>query len=212
MEKKLDLVEVLDKSLQGSQYLMQKETLGTATVQVDSGTHKVAIEALLNADKKTALTAITGLDLGANIGVLYHIRLSNGFVTVRVDVPKEKPSIATITDLMPGAAFHEREVADLLGVTIEGHPSPGRLLLSESWPENIFPLRKDVKANEVKLNPNPDNLIRLSENERLVNIIIGPQHPALCEPEKFTVITEGETVRRIEPRIRLCPSRYRKSN
>ena len=52
---------------------------------------------------------------------------------------------------MPGAAFHEREVTDLLGVTIEGHPSPGRLLLSENWPEGVYPLRKDVKANEVKL-------------------------------------------------------------
>ena len=153
MENKLDIVEVLERNLQGKQFQIQKDMLGTATIQVDAGTHKDAIKAMIDADKKAALTAITGLDLGANIGVLYHVRLSDGFVTVRVEVPKENPKIATITDLMPGAAFHEREVTDLLGVTIEGHPSPGRLLLSENWPENVYPLRKDVKANEVKLNP-----------------------------------------------------------
>ena len=89
--------------------------------------------------------------------------LPDGFVTIRVNVPKENPKVATITDLMPGAAFHEREVADLLGVAIEGHPSRGRLLLSESWPEGVSPLRKDCKANEVKLNPQPDNIIKLAE-------------------------------------------------
>ncbi len=201
MENKIDIVEVLEKSLQGSQYLIQKGVLGMVTLHVGSGKHKDAIKAMMDVDKKTALTAITGLDLGANIGVLYHVRLSDGFVTVRSDVPKENPSVITITDLIPGATFHEREVADLLRVTFEGHPSPGRLLLSENWPENIFPLRKDVKANEVKLNPSPHNVNKLNENERLVNVIIGPQHPALCEPEKFTVITEGETVRSIEPRL-----------
>lgn len=201
MENKPELIEILEKNLQGDKYHIQKETLGTATIQVASGKHKDAIKAMLDADKKTALTAITGLDLGANIGVLYHIRLSDGFVTIRAEVPKDNPKIATITDLMPGAAFHEREVADLLGVEVEGHPSPGRLLLSENWPENVYPLRKDVIANEVKLNPNVDNVIKLAENQRLVKIIIGPQHPALCEPEKFTVIAEGETVKSIEPRL-----------
>ena len=36
---------------------------------------------------------------------------------------------------------------------------------------------------------------------RLVKIIIGPQHPALLEPEKFAVTVDGETVTKVEPRI-----------
>jgi formate hydrogenlyase subunit 5 len=201
MTNKLDVVAVLEKNLQNKPFKIQKDHLGTATVQVDAGTHKDALKAIMEADKKTALTAITGLDLGANIGVLYHVRLSNDFVTVRIDVPKENPKIATITDLMPGSAFHERELTDLLGVTIEGHPSPGRLLLPENWPENVYPLRKDAKASEVKLDPAPQNETEPPEDGRLIKIIIGPQHPALCEPEKFTLIANGETVKSIEPRI-----------
>ncbi len=200
-ENKLDVVTTLERHLQGKHFQIQKDALGTATIQVDAGTHKDAIKAMIGADEKAALTAITGLDLGANIGVLYHIRLSNAFVTVRVDVPKENPKIATITDLMPGAAFHEREVTDLLGVTTEGHPNPGRLLLPETWPENVYPLRKDFKVGELKLDPAPQNETKSSDGERFVKIVIGPQHPALCEPERFIVAVSGEVVKSIEPRI-----------
>ena len=37
--------------------------------------------------------------------------------------------------------------------------------------------------------------------DKLVKIIIGPQHPALLEPEKFAVTVDGETVTKVEPRI-----------
>ena len=33
------------------------------------------------------------------------------------------------------------------------------------------------------------------------NLIIGPQHPALIEPEKFTLKLEGEMVKGVEPRL-----------
>jgi hypothetical protein len=94
------------------------------------------------------------------------------------------------------------EVADLLGVVFDGNPTPGHFVLSENWPLGVYPLRKDVKANQVKLVPTPPSEEnKLPENERLVKIIIGPQHPALLEPEKFAVTVEGETVTKVEPRI-----------
>ena len=97
--------------------------------------------------------------------------------------------------------FHELEVADLLGVVFEGNPSPGHFLLSENWPQGVYPLRKDVKANEVKLNPASEEENKRQRTGRLVKIIIGPQHPALLEPEKFAVTVDGETVTKVEPRI-----------
>ncbi len=51
--------------------------------------------------------------------------------------------------------FHELEVSDLLGVVFEGNSLSGHFVLSEYWPEGVYPLRKDVKPNEVKLNPPP---------------------------------------------------------
>lgn len=192
----------LIKSKFGDKVQIQLGQLGAAAITVNNGLHRDLLQAMLTADRKTGITAITGLDLGANIGVYYHIHTSNVFVTIKTEVPKENPKIQTIIDLHPGAAFHELEVADLLGVVFEGHPTPGHFVLSENWPQGVFPLRKDVKANEVKIVPTPhseDN--KTPENSRLVKIIIGPQHPALLEPEKFAVTVDGETVTKVEPRI-----------
>ena len=41
-------------------------------------------------------------------------------------------------------AFYEREVAEMLGVTFDGHPDPGLFLLPDDW-EGGAPLRKDYE-------------------------------------------------------------------
>jgi Ni,Fe-hydrogenase III large subunit/NADH:ubiquinone oxidoreductase subunit C len=190
------------KSKFGDKVQIQMGQLGAAAITVNNGLHRDILKAMIEADEKTGITAITGLDLGANIGVYYHIHTSNVFVTIKTEVTKENPKIQTIVDIHPGAAFHELEVADLLGVVFEGHPTPGHFVLSENWPQGVYPLRKDVKANEVKLVPTPASEENKNpENSRLVKIIIGPQHPALLEPEKFSVTVDGETVTNVEPRI-----------
>jgi NADH-quinone oxidoreductase subunit D len=194
-----DIISFIESKFQ-DKILVQRGLLGAATIIANNGLHHDVLQAMIAADERTGITAITGLDLGATIGVYYHIHTSKPFITIKAEVPKENPKIQTIIDLHPGAVFHELEVADLVGVVFEGHPISGHFVLSEYWPEGIFPLRKDVKANEVKLNPAQET--NKTEGEgRLVKIIIGPQHPALLEPEKFAVTVDGETVTKVEPRI-----------
>ena len=186
----------------GGNFQIELGKLGTAAILANNGLHREVIQTMINADEKTGVTAITGIDLGANIGVYYHMHTSNAFFTIKTEVPKENPKLQTIVDLHPGAAFSELEVADLLGVVFEGHPTSGHFVLSENWPQGVYPLRKDVKANEVKLVPTPTSEENKNpDNRRLVKIIIGPQHPALLEPEKFSVTVDGETVTNVEPRI-----------
>ena len=190
-------------NLLGSQFLdkvqIQLDQLGKAAIVTKNGLHRDALKAMVEADEKTAVTAITGIDLKANLGVLFHIRTSDAFITIRAQIPKDNPQIQTVTDIIPGAAFHEMEVMDLLGIVFEGHPSPGRLVLPENWPEGVYPLRKDFDVNELKLE-SPQEEAKPSSGE-VVKIIIGPQHPALLEPEKFSVTVDGETVTGVEPRI-----------
>jgi formate hydrogenlyase subunit 5 len=195
----LDIVSAV-KSKLNRKVKIQKGQLGTAAIIAQKGLHRDVLNAMIEADEKTAITAISGVDLGDNIGVYYHLRTSNAFFTIKTEVPKENPHTQTISDILPGAVFHEMEVADLLGVVFDGHPCPGRLVLSENWPEGVYPLRKDVKANEVKLNPAREDP-QSPEDGKLVKIIIGPQHPALLEPEKFAVTVDGEIVTKVEPRI-----------
>ncbi|MFB3887987.1 MAG: NADH-quinone oxidoreductase subunit C [Candidatus Bathyarchaeia archaeon] len=196
----IDIVKILETRLQGKPVQIVPDQLGKAAVKASGGSHRDVFQTLVEADEKTAISAITGIDLGANIGVFYHVRTSKAFLTVQAEVPKENPKIATINDITPSATLHELEVSDLLGVTFEGNPRSGHFVLPETWPEGIFPLRKDVKPGEVKLNP-PSTTEEKSEDGKLVKIVIGPQHPALLEPEKFAVLVEGETVKAVQPRI-----------
>jgi len=197
---KIDLVNAIKSSF-NDKVQIQMGQLGTAAINASNDLLREVLKVLLRADEKTGITAITGVDLGVNIGILYHIHASNAFLTIRTEVPKENPKIQTISDLIPGAVFHELEVSDLLGVVFEGNPRTGHFVLTENWPEGVYPLRKDVKANEIKLNPSPKEDTKPPEIGKLVKIIIGPQHPALLEPEKFVVTVDGEIVTKVEPRI-----------
>ncbi|MCW4003374.1 MAG: NADH-quinone oxidoreductase subunit C [Candidatus Bathyarchaeota archaeon] len=196
----IDILSVVQSKLK-KKVQIEAGLLSTGTIIANNGLHRDVMQAMVDADEKTAITAITGLDLGANLGIYYHIRTTNAFVTVKAEVPKEKPNIQTVTDILLGAVFHEMEVSDLLGAVFEGHPCPGRLVLTDNWPKGVYPLRKDVDAGAVQLDPSPPEEVKLEEGEKLVKIIIGPQHPALLEPEKFAVTVDGETVTKVEPRI-----------
>ena len=201
LNSKVDIVSLLESKF-GDKIQIEKGKLGTAAITAENGLHYDVFKAISEVDEKTGVTSITGLDFGATLGVYYHIHTSKDFFTIKAHVPRDNPKIKSIIDLHQGAQFHEFEVTDLLGVVFEGDPLPGHFVLSENWPKGIFPLRKDVKANEVKLVPTPpEEANKQPEDRQLVKIIIGPQHPALLEPEKFTVEVNGETVTRVEPRI-----------
>ena len=60
---------------------------------------------------------------------------------LKVRLPREAPSIATISDLYPTADWHERECMEMFGIEVAGHPEPVKLLLPE--PFEGHPMRKD---------------------------------------------------------------------
>jgi len=68
-------------------------------------------------------------------------------VRVRVQVPEDDPSVATLFDLYPGAEAMEREAFDLVGVRFVGHPDLTRILMPEDWEGH--PLRKDYGTGRV---------------------------------------------------------------
>jgi NADH-quinone oxidoreductase subunit C len=53
----------------------------------------------------------------------------------------EDEKVASVTDVWPGADWHEREVWDMMGIPFTGHPNMKRILMWEGYP--FFPLRKD---------------------------------------------------------------------
>ncbi|RLD14016.1 MAG: hypothetical protein DRI28_04645 [Caldiserica bacterium] len=93
---------------------------------------------------------VTGVDNFNKFELLYHFSFDKegGIITsLRVFLDKEKAEIETLSDLIPGIAWIEREIWELLGINFAGHPNLTHLLLREDWPEGIYPLRKEAKEN-----------------------------------------------------------------
>ena len=70
-----------------------------------------------------------------------------GRVRLRVQVPADDPTVATLFDLYPGTEALEREVADMFGIVFEGHPDPSRILMPPDWEGH--PLRKDFSVGQI---------------------------------------------------------------
>lgn len=92
------------------------------------------------------LSTITGEDTGDAIVLLYHFWDGQG-LTFRTLLSRETPHISTLTDLIPGADFYEREVHEMLGVTFDGYTDPDPLVLPEDW-DSPPPLRKEEENDE----------------------------------------------------------------
>ncbi len=50
-------------------------------------------------------------------------------------------SIDSVVPMWPTADWHERETAEMFGITFNNHPDPRKLLLPDNW--TVHPLRKD---------------------------------------------------------------------
>lgn len=72
----------------------------------------------------------------------------------KVLLDEDNPRVDTISDVFPGANWHEREIYDMFGVTFDGHPDLRRILMPEYW--RGHPLRKDydIGGEEVQFSRN----------------------------------------------------------
>ena len=66
---------------------------------------------------------------------------------VRVQVPADDATIATLFDMYPGTEAMEREVYDMFGIVFINHPDLTRILMPEDW--DGFPLRKDYDQGRI---------------------------------------------------------------
>lgn len=89
------------------------------------------------------LRCITGIDQEkAGIEIVYSLLSlkSKRCVHIKTLLPPESPTVDSITPFWLGADWHERETAEMFGVTFAGHPNPKHLLLDDDM--DIHPLLK----------------------------------------------------------------------
>jgi NADH-quinone oxidoreductase subunit C len=66
---------------------------------------------------------------------------NDGFLALKVRVPRDRPEVPSVMGVWAGADWHERETWDLVGIRFTGRGPVHRILLPEDWPGH--PLRKD---------------------------------------------------------------------
>jgi len=105
-------------------------------------THELA--RFLYEEKGCRFVTATGTDTRRGYEILYHFSMDKtGIIySVRTVVPKDKPKISSLANLLPAASWIEREIWELLGVEFEGHPNLVPLLTAEDWPRDRHPLRR----------------------------------------------------------------------
>ena len=112
------------------------------------------------------LTDICGADLGDDLQVVYRLyqRYSTAAAAVKVTVPRTASRLPTATGLWKIAAWPEREIAEMFGITFDGHPDPRHLLLPDDFAG--YPLRKDYEYPQehpyLKRDPRHEDLTQVS--------------------------------------------------
>ena len=106
------------------------EAIGTV-VRIDCVNVRPALGALA-AGGFDQLVDMFATDTGEAIELTYHLRKFAGFETlfVKCFVPYDG-ELASVWEIYAAALFPEREAAELLGMTLTGHPNPKRLLTVE---------------------------------------------------------------------------------
>lgn len=128
---------LLEFSEEGSQFLnifVQPEQLHSLMAQL-KGNEQTYFDYLF---------CLSGVDWGAELGVVYHLESTTHrhSIVVKVKTPdRENPTLDSVYDIWMTAEFHEREVYDFFGITFNNHPNLKRLFLTDEW--EGFPLRKD---------------------------------------------------------------------
>ena len=100
-----------------------------------------------------SLEAISGVDWETHFDVVYHIDRWDGdstVIQVRVKLDdRDNPQVPSITSIWASANWHERELYDMFGIHVSGHPNLKRLLLPEDWDDyehkhisELYPMRR----------------------------------------------------------------------
>ncbi|MBD3264588.1 MAG: hypothetical protein GF375_05770 [Candidatus Omnitrophica bacterium] len=134
-----DIINIFDKS-QTRLYL-----------DIKAGSLKKIAEYIFKA-QKARFNIATGSDLRFHMEILYHFTVEdiNLLISLRVKLKKPDLEVDSLAPLFEGANWIEREMNELLGIKFRGHPDLRRLLLSDDWPEDVYPLRCDYKEWDEK--------------------------------------------------------------
>jgi NADH-quinone oxidoreductase subunit C len=89
------------------------------------------------------ITSIDNFGEEPRFEIVYHLySMPRGVhLRLKLKVSEEVGGVDTVSDIWPTANWHEREIYDMMGIKVSGHPDLRRILMWDGYP--YYPLRKD---------------------------------------------------------------------
>jgi len=131
---------------------VKKNLFTSIWIYVKRQAFRKAVEHICELQEYPHLAIISSSDLGDSVELIYHFTIYYGqhlkelSLGLRISLPKDDLKIPTITDIIPGALFTERETQEMMGVEVTGIPDNRRLFLPDDFPQDVYPWRKDEKG------------------------------------------------------------------
>lgn len=142
----------------------------------------------------------------------------NADVRLKVALKGDYPTVPTITKLWSNANWYEREIFDMFGIKVDGHPDLRRILMPPWWEGH--PLRKEhparatemgpfkmpdekqtMEIDEMQFKPEKWGLEKGSGETDFMFLNLGPQHPGTHGVLRLILQLDGETIVNIVPDI-----------
>lgn len=148
-----DLVAVkLRESREGSKVSL---VLYSIWISVNHEKLREAVEILAEFGPLHVSTPMASKEFEENLELIYHFALFGGNddlqelpVIIAVSVPKTDLRVGTLTDLVPGILFMERETIEMLGVEVMGIPDKSRLWTHDKLASGFKPMRGVMHSAE----------------------------------------------------------------
>jgi Ni,Fe-hydrogenase III large subunit len=164
--------------------------MSTAVSRSNRATGLAEAQALLKAGHTRLISIFGSIDNDGARRVHYLIDVDSR--EYRHFCSSAEHAIPSATAITPAAAWYERELHDLYGIAVHGHPNLQPLVFHEGWPGNLHPRLATPVSGEYKF---------LSvQGQGVCEVPVGPVHAGIIEPGHFRFSVVGDTVVHLELR------------
>ncbi|MFJ9364544.1 NADH-quinone oxidoreductase subunit C [Nocardia sp. NPDC101769] len=122
-------------------------------------------------------------------------------VELECPLPGHDPVLPSLAYMSFPAGRFEREMLDLYGIGLRGHPRPRRLVRHAHWPDDWHPMRADAPQVVPEFGGSGELRFLRVGGEGVYEIPVGPVHAGMIEPGHFRFSVVGETVVRLKARL-----------
>jgi NADH-quinone oxidoreductase subunit C len=142
----------------GEDLLEASDALGQAVVRVRPERYRDLVTTLRDdaefaCDFIDFVSAVDREEAGVDVVTQLWSTTHHHQVRIKLAASEEGQAVPSISDLYPGANWHERETWELFGIQFDGHPQLVKLLLPEQFEGH--PLRKDFALTTRMAKPWP---------------------------------------------------------